>query len=344
MHDNAMEKLAPPLRSRLPFLLCTAGALGVLPFAIIRFANQLWWAALLDTAIVIGFLSLAMLVRRPQQLRFANISITVLCLLGYISTLYMLGPQQLFWGYPALVISYYLLKPEEAVTATIVMLLAMVPFLTTELETTAIATVTVTMLMTSVFAYAFAALTRGQRLRLLDLATRDPLTDAGNRRGLKQKIAEVIAKQQRSGAPAALIILDLDRFKTVNDDFGHATGDQILVRLAEAVNLRIRATDDLYRIGGEEFVLVLDGENIEHAAVLAEQLRLMIEQQELAPGCKVTVSLGVAELQPGESGENWLRRADDALYDAKRAGRNLTRVAHVTDGTGEFRIPAELVP
>ncbi|MGB5353588.1 MAG: GGDEF domain-containing protein, partial [Woeseia sp.] len=271
--------------------------------------------------------------------RFASISITTLCLVGYLATLYLIGPKQLFWGYPALVVAYYLLKPEEAVAATGVTLLAMVPILSTQVDVFAIATVTITMIMTSVFAYAFAALTRSQRQQLMDLATCDPLTGAGNRRALTQKMAEVIANRDRTSSPASLIILDLDHFKAINDDFGHGVGDQILTRLAEIINLRIRVTDSLYRIGGEEFVIVVDGQNIDRATRLAEQLRTLVEANELAPEREVTISLGVAELQSGETGENWLRRADDALYDAKRGGRNMTRVAHAEDATGEFRKP-----
>lgn len=348
MRDTVMEKMTPTTRSRLtleeflPLMLCAAGAMGVLPFAIIRFVNQQWWVGALDVAIVAGFTTLGMFVLRSRRVRFASISITVLCLLGYLATLYLIGPKQLYWGYPALVVAYYLLKPEEAVAATGFTLLAMVPILSTQVDVFAIATVSITMIMTSVFAYAFAALTRSQRQQLMDLATCDPLTGAGNRRALTQKMAEVIANRERSSAPASLIILDLDHFKAINDDFGHGVGDQILVRLAEIINLRIRVTDSLYRIGGEEFVIVVDGQDIDRATRLAEQLRTLVEANELAPEREVTISLGVADLQGNETGENWLRRADDALYDAKRGGRNMTRVAHVTDATGEFRIPTEV--
>ena len=327
------------LEEFLPLMLCAAGALGVLPFAIIRFINLEWWVGLLDALIVAGFATLGMFVLRSRRVRFASVSITILCLVGYLATLYLIGPKQLYWGYPAVVVAYYLLKPEEAVAATGLTLLAMLPILSTQVDVFAIATVTITMVMTSVFAYAFSALTRSQRQQLMDLATCDPLTGAGNRRALTQKMDEVIANHERTSEPASLIILDLDHFKSINDEFGHAVGDQILVRLAEVINLRIRVTDSLYRIGGEEFVIVIENQTIERASRLAEQLRTLVEANELAPERDVTISLGVAELQSGESGDNWLRRADDALYEAKRAGRNMTRIAHVTDATGSHAIP-----
>ena len=92
-------------------------------------------------------------------------------------------------------------------------------------------------------------------------------------------------------------------------------------------NLRIRVTDSLYRIGGEEFVVVLEGADLQHAAHLAEQLRTLVNANELVPSPSVTISLGVAELKRDESPNDWLHRADGALYKAKEAGRNSTSIS-----------------
>ncbi len=322
----------PGLEEILPLMLCIAGALGVLPFAVIRFLNQEWLVALLDTAIVAGFATLGVFVLRSRRVRFASVSITILCLAGYLATLYLMGPQQLFWGYPALVVAYYLLRPKEAVVATSLMLVATVPVLTTETHSFSTGTVITTMILTGVFAYAFAALTRSQRRQLMSQATCDPLTGVGNRRALDRKLREVIATRDRTGLVASLIMLDLDHFKSINDEFGHGVGDQILIRLTEIVNLRIRVSDSLYRIGGEEFVVVIERQDIERAARVAEQLRTLVEAYELVPERSITISLGVAELQPEEDAHSWLRRADKALYEAKRGGRNLMRVANTSAG------------
>ena len=97
--------------------------------------------------------------------------------------------------------------------------------------------------------------------------------------------------------------------------------------MTEIINLRIRVTDSLYRIGGEEFVVVLEGADLDHGAHLAEQLRTLVDANELVPDHGVTISLGVAELKKGESGNDWLHRADEALYRAKDAGRNSTSLS-----------------
>lgn len=315
------------LEEFLPLLLCGAGTLGVLPFAIVRLLNFEIWVGLLDLAIVAGFATLGMFVLRSRRVRATSICITILCHAGFISTLYVTGAHQVYWAYPTFVVAYYLLKPEEAATLSVVTILLTVPALYANIDIFYLATAVITMALTAIFSYAFAALTRSQRQQLMNLATCDPLTGAGNRRALTQKLTEVIAAHERSSTPASLIILDLDHFKAINDEFGHGAGDRILVQLTEIINLRIRVTDSLYRIGGEEFVIVVDGLDIDKASRLAEQLRTLVEANELAEGPGVTISLGVAELESGETADNWLQRADEALYKAKRGGRNLTRLA-----------------
>ena len=181
--------------------------------------------------------------------------------------------------------------------------------------------------VTNAFAYAFATVARNQRDSLMRLATKDPLTGVGNRRALAETLESIIASSQRLNETASLLLIDLDHFKQVNDTQGHAAGDQILISLTEVIKLRLRVTDSLFRIGGEEFVVVVDGQNIDKAYQLAEQLRTLVDAGELAATSAVTISIGVAELQSGEPGDPWLRRADEALYAARHAGRNLTRLA-----------------
>ena len=118
------------------------------------------------------------------------------------------------------------------------------------------------------------------------------------------------------------IILDLDHFKDINDTYGHSTGDQILIRIAELIRANIRLSDNLFRYGGEEFVILVDNANLDDAETLAENIRLRIEKSNLFAKRSITVSLGVAELNRDLCSGQWLKLADDALYEAKRSGRN----------------------
>lgn len=311
----------------LPLILSAAGALGVAPFAVIRLMNGQWLAGILDVIIVIGMITLGTFVYRTRRVRFASIALSVLCIGGVLSTVYLIGPQQVLWAYPALMAVFYLVKPREAITFALALVAALIPTLLPEQSGFQTTTILITIVVMSAFAYAFSIVTNRQRELLIRLATKDPLTGAGNRRALENKLSDVVATHSRTRAPSSLIILDLDHFKAVNDAHGHAVGDEILRSIVNIVNLRIRVTDSLYRIGGEEFVVVLEGQNAEGAKRLAEQLRTLVEANELVPDRSVTISLGVAEIHYKETGSDWLHRADEALYAAKREGRNTTNVA-----------------
>ena len=311
----------------LPLVLSGAGAVGVTPFAVMRFMNGEYLAGAIDVVIVVGLVTLGTFVYRTRKVRFVSIALSVLCICGVVSTVYISGPQQVLWAYPALMAVFYLVKPRESIVFALALIVALIPRLLPEQNDFQTTTIFITIVVMSSFAYAFSIVTNRQRNLLISLATRDPLTGAGNRRALENKMSEVIAAHSRNRAPSSLIILDLDHFKAVNDAHGHATGDQILRRITDIVNLRIRVTDSIYRIGGEEFVVVLEGQDIDGAGHLAEQLRTIVEANELVPDRAVTISLGVAEIRYKETGSDWLHRADEALYQAKRAGRNSTSVA-----------------
>ena len=157
------------------------------------------------------------------------------------------------------------------------------------------------------------------------LAMLDPLTGAGNRRHLDQRACVEIADSERHGKPLAVVLLDIDHFKQINDTWSHAAGDAVLCRLVNLVQGELRPRDFLARIGGEEFVLLLPDSGVEDAARVCERIRRCIscapfdtEQGAIA----VTSSFGVTTLTPGERLETVLARADGALYAAKQGGRN----------------------
>ena len=311
----------------LPLILSAAGVLGILPFAVMRFVEGKWIDGFIDALLIGGIAMLGWLVYRAHQVRVAATVIAILCVIGVLSTVYSNGPQQIYWAYPALMAIFYLIRPNEAILLCLGMLAGLVPAYLPNPDKVATGTVFITIVVMCAFGYAFSLVTRRQHSALIRLATKDPLTGAGNRRALDAKLGRIVAKRARKPGKASLIMLDLDHFKAVNDAHGHATGDLILKSLTKIVNLRIRVIDSLFRIGGEEFVVVLDGEDKEHASHLAEQLRTLVEANELVPEQEVTISLGVAELVPGETPQEWLERADAAMYRAKRRGRNVTSLA-----------------
>jgi len=313
--------------SYLPLILSAAGVLGVFPFMVLRYIQGEWVAAIVDTIIVAGFLGFGIYVYKTRRVQAASIAISCFCIAGVITTVYIIGPHQVYWAYPALMAVFYLVRPRVALVLSIVTVAALIPRLLGSVDSHTMTTVLISIAVMSSFAFAFSLVTNQQLEQLTRLATIDPLTGAGNRRGLDAKLDDVVNNRQRTGTAASMLLIDLDHFKKVNDVHGHRVGDQILKRVTEIVNLRIRVTDSLYRIGGEEFVVVLEGQDAVRAKHLAEQLRTLVHENELVPDRSLTISLGVAELIAHETANDWMHRADKALYAAKRAGRNATSVA-----------------
>ncbi len=158
-------------------------------------------------------------------------------------------------------------------------------------------------------------------------ADSDALTGLLNRLGFNGAFSREFERSRRYGHPLSVVILDLDHFKRVNDEHGHVAGDQVLVGVARLIESSTRESDIIARWGGEEFVVVA-GMTAEKGAVqLAEKLRARMEATPLGPPGAVTGSFGVAELRPGESIEELLGRADEALYRAKNGGRNRVECA-----------------
>lgn len=163
------------------------------------------------------------------------------------------------------------------------------------------------------------------------MATTDPLTGLYNRRSLLSRLDEALARANRGGDRVALVILDIDHFKAINDTYGHPAGDDALRGLAQTIRALLRRTDTAARHGGEEFAVVLEQTDAQGALIMAERLRK--EAQKLAfsgdagETFGLTISLGVATYpDDGEDAESLLSLADQALYEAKRQGRNQSRL------------------
>lgn len=166
-------------------------------------------------------------------------------------------------------------------------------------------------------------------LKLIQLATVDPLTGLANRMRLKEVFDHERARAQRAGTPLSLLMLDLDRFKRINDDYGHEAGDAVLVAFAQLLRDRLRKTDLIARFGGEEFLVALPDTDAQVAIAVAEELRGALESLAIpyqGKRLQLTVSIGVAEYgRDGVDLDTLSRIADERLYQAKAAGRNRVR-------------------
>jgi diguanylate cyclase (GGDEF)-like protein len=167
--------------------------------------------------------------------------------------------------------------------------------------------------------------------RIITLMCTDPLTNIANRRIFLESLGGAISFAQRHQTPLSIIMADLDDFKSVNDNFGHSAGDQVLQAFATLLLVNSRQEDLAARFGGEEFIMMLPDTGPKEAAVLGERLRRHLEEM-TSPGfsIRVTASFGVAAYQPGDTVDGLIERADQALYDAKMMGKNQVVVGEDT--------------
>lgn len=161
--------------------------------------------------------------------------------------------------------------------------------------------------------------------RLIEMTRTDSLTGLYNRRFLTQRLEEELERCQRHGNPLCLMLLDVDNFKQINDTYGHLCGDLVLRTLATTMREMFRKSDITGRFGGEEFVCVLPETTLDRAGLLAERCRSGIAAVNLVyqkTPLSITISVGVTELGADDSADSLIRRADDAMYQAKQAGRD----------------------
>lgn len=163
------------------------------------------------------------------------------------------------------------------------------------------------------------------------LAETDPLTGLYNRRGMLRDLQREWVRTTRTGTPCCIALIDLDHFKLVNDEHGHQTGDMVLSATARFFQKRLRPYDTVYRYGGEEFLFCLPNTEPRQAKRVLDRLRLLLARLPLrtheGQRLSITVSMGVADMNPTEEVENTISRADQALYRAKAAGRNRVLLA-----------------
>jgi len=168
-------------------------------------------------------------------------------------------------------------------------------------------------------------------MRLEALATTDPLTELPNHRTVMKQLSDDLGHARRSQRPLSVLFFDADRFKRVNDTYGHGAGDAVLCQIGERASSVLRAGDMLGRFGGEEFVIVLPEADVEEARVVAERVRMTVAAEPMATlqvegGIAMTVSIGIASYpMEGDCEQDLLTLADEAMYVAKRLGRNQVR-------------------
>jgi diguanylate cyclase (GGDEF)-like protein len=183
-------------------------------------------------------------------------------------------------------------------------------------------TVMITCLCLLLFAvYTFKQVRQKKYFEIL--ALKDELTGIANRRAILNLKRSVMLQNKLNQQVSSLISIDIDHFKAVNDQYGHDIGDELIISITNTIVQTVRYSDRVGRVGGEEFLIVLENQSLEHAKDIAERIRLSVaEKEHTSLSISATISLGVIEIAPNETSEQAAKRVDLHLYEAKRRGRN----------------------
>ncbi len=314
-----MESAVHDFRPRAARRLAAFGALALVPFAVVDLAGGHWTIGLpmlvLSVLLVCG---VAALDRGRYSVPLVLVVFGAPAVVVNAVGLARVGIMASYWSF-VVAVAYYLVLPRRwAVGLGAILFVVLTPAMWVEFGGQIASRYGISLVLVSVFGHATVRLIDDRQQLLVDQMVRDPLTGAFNRSTLTPHLDRVV----ESTAPTTLLALDVDHFKSINDRFGHDTGDQVLRAIADVM----RSFDDpdttVYRIGGEEFLMVVERTDAAAARHRAELLLEHIRERVLLDDQPVTASVGLAHLERGETIREWLERADRAMYTSKHDGRD----------------------
>jgi len=298
------------------------------PFALMRLGEQDWLVAAGGLSIAVLLCLHALLMRLSCREARWTLGLVSVSGIGYLVHLvHSFGVVGLLWCFPGVLGLYCLLPERIAWLANAILLLLVLVVGHDVLPHDLLLRAGATLLAVSLFAVLLLRAVTEQFSHLQRRIVTDPLTGLLNRHELEFTLESCLDARRHTETDAALLALDIDHFKQVNDRHGHAVGDEVLRIAGRMLGASIRSTDRAFRLGGEEFLVVLGGSDARLAVERAETLRLALAGALSLPGYPITVSIGVAIAVPSDSRSQWMSRADDALYRAKGSGRDRVCVA-----------------
>ena len=309
-------------RNRAYRALATTAVVVLLPLTVSDFVQGQVLSGVVNACVVLVLAANAYSMRRggppllPSVVTFLPIAVAVPL------AVYTQGFPGVLWGYPVVVFLYAVPGRRQAGILSAIFITALVPVVYVALGLGAATGAAVTLAVVAVFGNIFTTFVERLHRELQQLVITDPLTGAFNRRHLERSLQKSLDRRSRYGANASLIAVDIDRFKQVNDQLGHDGGDAILREVVRAIRSRMRRVDDIFRTGGDEFVVLLPDTRVEDAAEIAEKLRSLIAESEIVDGRRTTISCGVRDLTAIADQQLWMKACDEALYQAKQLGRN----------------------
>ena len=331
MYAQALRRLKRNPQLFIITMMGIFGVLGITPYIIYRAHSTDFMVAAADFIAVVSIVTAVIYAWRTNDTVKPGLYLSVI--FSAVATLVTinLGINGFFWIYPLILFNFFIITPIRALVTMLAVLTSLVLYNTFDPGSVfssnyQMISFLVTCLLASFLSFIFAYRTQHQHARLEQLAAHDPLTNAYNRRVMAETLRKAV-QDRRSGRVYSLLIMDLDHFKRINDSFGHAAGDQVLIDFVSIVRSMIRENDMLFRHGGEEFAILLPDTEQEGLRIIADAIQKTVFSQLSSPAGSVSVSIGGATLTASTNWEDWINRADEQLYLAKEAGRNCFKIA-----------------
>jgi diguanylate cyclase len=314
-------------RFQLIFLITALASVFVGGFAVYRFSTGNVPAGLINFLIVLSLIIIWTYAWVTRDSDRAGVAVSLILSVSALTVSYVIGLNSAFWVYAVIFCVFHLSSPRTGLFLAVLVLAGIAGieitepgriFVSAEQMAAYLASATTTM----IFSWFFSRQNERHRKRLLHWATRDSLTGLENRRSLEHELQIAVESGKRHSRGYGLIIMDLDNFKEINDNAGHAAGDAVLQRVARIITGCTRIEDRVFRYGGDEFIIILPDIDAAGLEIVARKLVEAIKGNTLSEEMQVTVSLGGALLEPGEDRDSWNRRADQNMYKAKNRGGN----------------------
>lgn len=323
-------------RERIMFRVAVVSVIVLAPFAVSSFVEGRSAIATAIAAVVLtlGIDALAIHRKKAPPIPFAVLLLPMVA--GMLLSLRAQGIYGALWSYPLVLFCYFVLAPRLADASSVVLLGVTTWMVHRYIGQGVAIRFFVSLALTIVVISIIRTILGELQGKLLEQAITDPLTGAFNRRHMESWLGDAVERYRRTGAPASVLLIDVDHFKRINDRFGHEAGDGVLKGIVALITRRVRKLDRLFRMGGDEFVLFLPDTRAADAVTVAEQLRASVVGARLLNAVPVSVSIGVSDLQADDAVDVWVKHADDAQYRAKNAGRNrvVCREAAASQGAG----------
>ena len=242
--------------------------------------------------------------------------------LAIVSAIVNLGVMGSYWAYLGVFSIYFILPLHAAKYANVLFLTSVIVSAWMALDPSAYLRFSVVLIGVSFFIFiSNREISKAQLLLKKQLVT-DALTGTLNRVQLSQSLQLAIKEHEEQDIKATLCVLDIDHFKSINDTYGHDMGDKVLVELSQFILTMISSKDMLFRIGGEEFLILMNDTNAQEGEKTADALRAIVEDLPLITDRAITISIGVTEIKDGFGWKEWMKLSDEKLYTAKQNGRN----------------------